>query len=73
MVCIEEKRNPEFWWENMNEGGHVGDPGIYEKIMLTGCSGDRMGGCGLYLSGSGQEPVVGNRYVPVVSITAWNS
>lgn len=47
----------------MKEGGHMGDLGVDEKIMLNWCSGDRMGGCGLYLSGSGQEPVVGNIYV----------
>lgn len=68
-----EEKSIQFWWENMKEGGHLGDPGVDEKIMLTGCSGDRMGGCGLYLSASGQETVVGNSYVPVVSITAWNS
>jgi len=57
----------------MKEGCHLGGLGVDEKIMLNGCSGDRIGGCGLYLSGLGQEPMVGNSYVPVVSITAWNS
>lgn len=38
----------EYWWENMKEGGHLGDLGVDEKIMLNGCSGDRMGECGLY-------------------------
>lgn len=57
----------------MKEGGHLGDLGVDEKIMLNGYSGDRMGGYGLYLFGSGQEPVVRNSYVPVVSITAWNA
>jgi len=25
----------EFWWENMKEGGHMGDLGVDEKIMLN--------------------------------------
>jgi hypothetical protein len=54
----------------MKEGGHLGDLGVGEKIMLNGCSVYRMGGCGLYLSGSGWELVVGNSYKPIVSITA---
>jgi hypothetical protein len=24
-----------FWWENMKEGGHLGDLGIDEEIMLN--------------------------------------
>jgi len=28
----------------MKEGGHLGGLGVDEKIMLNGCSGDRMGG-----------------------------
>jgi hypothetical protein len=54
----------------MKEGGHLGDLGVDEKILLNECSVYRMGGCGLYLSGSGQEPVVANSYEPVISITA---
>lgn len=57
----------------MKEGDHLGDLGVDEKIMLNGCSGNRMGGCGLYFSGSSQQPVVENSYEPVVSITARNS
>jgi len=34
----------EFWWEDMKEGGHLGGLGVDEKIMLSGYSGDRMGG-----------------------------
>ena len=57
----------------MKEGGHLGDLSVDEKIMLNRYSGNWMGGCGLYFSGSGQEPVVENSYEPIISITAGNS
>jgi hypothetical protein len=60
-----------FWWGNLSEGGHLKDPGVDGKIILSWifekCDG---GGHGLDRSGSGQGQVANScecGYEPSVS------
>ena len=36
-----------FWWGNLRERDHLGDPGVDERIILNGSSGSGMWGYGL--------------------------
>jgi len=42
-----------FWWGNLRERDHWGDPGVDGRIILRGSSGSEMWGYGLDRAGSG--------------------
>jgi len=51
--CIgREKGHTVFWWLNLRERGHLGDPGI-DRIKLSVLSGSEILGYGLDQAGSG--------------------
>jgi hypothetical protein len=43
-----------FCFESLKEGGHSEDVGVDVRIILSGSQGNRIWGCGLDSSGSGQ-------------------
>jgi len=49
-----------FWWENLRERDHLGDPGVDGRIILRWFFGKWDGGYGLDEAGSGYGQVVGN-------------
>jgi len=42
-----------FWWENLNERDHLGDPGINGRIILRWIFKKRNVGYGMPRAGSG--------------------
>ena len=48
-----------FWWRNVRERDHWGDPGVDGKIILRGSSGGGKGLWGLDGVGSGYGHVAG--------------
>jgi len=42
-----------FWWGNVRERDHLGDPGLDERKILNGSSGSGMWEYGLDRAGSG--------------------
>jgi len=42
-----------FWWGQLSEREHLGNPGVDDMIILNGSSGSRNWGYGLDRSGSG--------------------
>jgi hypothetical protein len=46
-----------YWWGNLREGDHWGDPGVDGRIILRRIFGKWDGGFGLDWAGSGQGQV----------------
>jgi hypothetical protein len=44
-----------FWWGNLRERDHLGDPGVDGRIILNGSSGSGIWGYGLERAGSGLD------------------
>jgi len=42
-----------FWWRNLRERDHLGDPGVDGRVILNGSSRSGMWGYGLDRVGSG--------------------
>jgi hypothetical protein len=54
------KKCTRFWWESLNERGHLKYRGIDGRMGLEWILGRLGGGCGVDSSGSGYGPVAGS-------------